>query len=453
MKFTETSMVYSVTSLTRELKHLVEGKFRFVQVKGEISNLKIPFSGHSYFTLKDKGAQLRGVLFKGQARYLSKRIEDGQQVICHGRISIYEPRGDYQLIVDTVDFQGSGLLQQQFEELKRRLAAEGLFADELKQTLPPFPKKIVLLTSPSGAAVHDFLNIWRKRNFPTDIKVFPVRVQGDQAAGEIATALDTVNKQLPDTDVVIICRGGGSLEDLWAFNEEVLARAIVQSEIPVVSAVGHEIDFSISDFCSDLRAPTPTAAAEMVIPDGNELKQRIARLQVSLAGEINDMLDGYQYHLDQYQRLLGDLRYLFSNSSMRLDHASLKLFTVMEKRIGTAQLQCNQISSRLHNCSPVSKVQMQKQRFDYARKKFLYILKKNVNDKTISLAKQAALLNAVSPLSTMARGYSIASKIDQQTGRTTLLTDSKQVKKMDRIQIRLHRGKVDCTVTRTREDH
>jgi len=204
MNFTETAIIYSVTTLTRELKHLVEGKYRFVQVKGEISNLKRPFSGHSYFTLKDECAQLRGVLFKGQARYLSEKIKNGQQVICHGRISIYEPRGDYQLIVDTVDFQGSGLLQQQFEDLKRRLAEEGLFAGELKQELPLFPKKIILLTSPSGAAVHDFLKIWRNRNFPTDIKIFPVRVQGDQAAQEIATALGTVNSQLPDTDVVVL---------------------------------------------------------------------------------------------------------------------------------------------------------------------------------------------------------------------------------------------------------
>lgn len=453
MNFTETSTVYSVTTLTRELKHLVEGTFRFIQVRGEVSNLRTPFSGHSYFTLKDKDAQLRGVLFKGQARYLSQKIKDGQQVICHGRLSIYEPRGDYQLIVDTVDFQGSGLLQQQFEELKKRLAAEGLFADEFKQKLPLFPKNIVLLTSPSGAAVHDFLKIWRKRNYPTHIKIFPVRVQGEIAAGEIAAALGTINKQLTNTDVVVLCRGGGSLEDLWAFNEEILARAIVQSKIPVVSAIGHEIDFSISDFCADLRAPTPTAAAEMVIPDGNELRQRVVRLHNTLTGEIQDMLDSYQYHLNQYRRLLGDLRYVFSSSLMRLDHASLHLLSVMEKRINNAQSQCSKITSRLQNCSPVTKIQSQKQRFDYSRQKFQFIAMKNLKDKSIALAKQAALLNAVSPLSTMARGYSIASKIDPQTGKTQILTDSKQVQKEDTIQIRLHKGKIDCTVTQTSENY
>ncbi len=446
MDFRETSVVYSVTTLTRELKNLVEGKFRFIQVQGEISNLKRPFSGHSYFTLKDDGAQLKAVLFKGQARYLAEDIENGQQVICHGRISIYEPRGDYQIIVDTIDFQGSGLLQQRFEKLKKQLVAEGLFDKENKQELPAFPKEIVLLTSPSGAAVHDFLNIWRKRNFPVDIKVFPVRVQGDEAATEIAQALSTVNKKLPQTDIIVLCRGGGSLEDLWAFNEEIVARAIAKSKLPVVSAIGHEIDFSISDFCADLRAPTPTAAAEMLIPDGTEIRQKIARLQSSLTQEITDKLDGYQYRVDQNRRLLGDLNFLFTNISLRLDHASLKLFTVIEKRIASAQLRCDEIYSRLQNNSPVAKVHMQNQRFHFAKEKFFYLLKKILHDKEVSLGRQATLLDAVSPLATMARGYSIASKVDQKTGKTTLLRDSRQVKKNDTVQILLHKGKVECTV-------
>ncbi len=446
MNFRETSVVYSVTTLTRELKNLVEGKFRFIQVQGEISNLKRPFSGHSYFTLKDDGAQLKAVLFKGQARYLVKDIENGQQVICHGRISIYEPRGDYQIIVDTVDFQGSGLLQQRFEKLKKQLAAEGLFDKENKQELPAFPKELVLLTSPSGAAVHDFLKIWRKKSFPVDIKVFSVRVQGDEAAGEIAKALSIVNKKLPQTDIIVLCRGGGSLEDLWAFNEETLARAIAESKLPVVSAVGHEIDFSISDFCADLRAPTPTAAAEMLIPDGTEIRQRITRFQNALTQQITDKLDGYQYRVDQNRRLLGDLNFLFTNISLRLDHASLKLFTVMEKIIAGAELRCDKMYSKLQNNSPVAKVHMQNQRFCFAKEKFFYLFMKSLNDKEASLGRQAALLDAVSPLATMARGYSIASRIDQKTGKATLLRDSRQVKENDKIQIRLHKGKVKCEV-------
>ena len=265
------STVYSVSALTRELKNLVESKYRFIQVQGEVSNLKRPYSGHSYFTLKDDRAQLRAVLFKGNSRYLQKPIEDGQQVICHGRISIYEPRGDYQLIVDTVDFQGSGLLQVKFEELKKKLAAEGLFDPDKKQPVQKFPREIVLVTSPTGAAVHDFLKIWRKRDVPCNILLFPVRVQGSGAADEISQAITTVNKHFPQVDCIVMCRGGGSLEDLWAFNEEVVARSIAESRLPVVSAIGHEIDFTISDFCADIRAATPTAAAEQLIPDRRQL--------------------------------------------------------------------------------------------------------------------------------------------------------------------------------------
>lgn len=453
MIFKETATVYSVTTLTRELKHLVEGKYRFIQVQGEISNLKRPFSGHSYFTLKDGGAQLRGVLFKGQARYLTEDIQDGQEVICHGRISIYEPRGDYQLIVDSIDFKGSGFLQQRFEKLKNNLSAEGLFDAANKQELPPFPKKIVMITSPSGAAVHDFLKIWRQKEFPVDIAIFSARVQGNEAADEIAAALATVNKKLPETDIIVLCRGGGSLEDLWAFNEEILARAIATSKLPVVSAVGHEIDYSISDFCADLRAPTPTAAADMLIPDGVEIRHRIARFQTSLSNEIGTVLDNYQYRIDQSRRLLGDLNFLFTNASLRLDHASLSFSTVMEKKIAKAQVRCDEISSRLQNNSPVMKVQIQEQRFNFARERLLYLLKKNINDKQTSLGRQATLLNAVSPLATMSRGYSIANKITKKNGKPILLRESNQVKKNDTIQIRLHKGCIDCTVNKTNIDH
>lgn len=452
MNFQKTSAVYSVTSLTRELKKLVEGKYRFVQVQGEISNLKRPLSGHSYFTLKDEGAQLRGVLFKGQARYLVKDIKNGQRVICHGRISIYEPRGDYQLIVDSVDFQGSGSLQQQFEKLKKQLATEGLFDKENKQTLPVFPKEIVLLTSPSGAAIHDFLKIWRKRDFPTNITVIPVRVQGDGAATEIANALDTVNNNLPQTEIIVLCRGGGSLEDLWAFNEEILARAIVRSKFPVVSAVGHEIDFSISDFCADLRAPTPTAAAEMLIPDGMEMRQTITRYKRALTNEIYNKLGDYQYRVDQNRRLLGDLNFLFTNVSLRLDHISLKLFTVIEKKIAGSQLRCDEVSSTLQRNSPVAKVSLQSQRFNFTKKKLLYLFHKILDDKEVSLGSHASLLDAVSPLATMARGYSIASKIDQKTGKSSLLRDSRQVKINENVHIRLHKGAIDCTVTQTKDE-
>jgi exodeoxyribonuclease VII large subunit len=448
----ETKVIYSVTTLTRELKNLVEAKYRFIRVQGEISNLKRPFSGHAYFTLKDDGAQLRGVLFKGQTRYLEKAIENGQQVVCHGRISIYEPRGDYQLIVDSVDFQGSGLLQLQFEQLKKQLNAEGLFAKENKLDIPRFPKKIVLLTSPSGAAVHDFLKIWRKRDFPTHLSIFPVRVQGNESAQEIAKGLDTINECLPQTDIVVLCRGGGSLEDLWPFNEEILARAISQSTVPVVSAVGHEVDFTISDFCADLRAPTPTAAAEMLIPDGRELKEKTARFRTSLIRILSDKIEGYQYRIAQNRRLLGDMDFLFTNSSLRLDHASLRLYTLMEKRIRHNVALCDDLSSRLQNNSPAAKVQMQEQRLHFATEKLSYLCRNKLTDKETMLARQASLLDAVSPLATMARGYSITSKIDLKNGSKSLIRKSSQLKINDRVEIRFHKGKVECGVIQVTEE-
>jgi exodeoxyribonuclease VII large subunit len=453
MSYEETEKIYSVTTFTRELKNLVEAKYRFVRVQGEISNLKRPFSGHAYFTLKDDGAQLRGVLFKGQARYLEKPIQDGQQVICHGRISIYEPRGDYQLIVDSVDFQGRGLLQLQFEKLKKQLNAEGLFAKENKRALPQFPKEIVLLTSPSGAAVHDFLKIWREqKQFPTNIKIYPVRVQGNEAAQEIVKALDIINTLLPETDIVVLCRGGGSLEDLWPFNEEILARAISRSKVPVVSAIGHEVDFTISDFCADLRAPTPTAAAEMLIPNGVEIKEKLARFQTALTRILSDKIEDYQYRVSQNRRLLGDMDSLFTNSFLRLDHASLRLYTLMEKRISRNMALCDDLSTKLHNNSPAAKVRMQEQRLHFATEKLSYLCRNTLSDKEAKLAQQAALLDAVSPLATMARGYSITSKIDQKNGRKSLVSNSSQLKIDDRVEIRLHKGKVECGVIQVTEE-
>jgi len=448
----EADQMYSVTSLTRKLKNLVEMKFRFVKVEGEISNLKRPFSGHLYFTLKDDGAQLKGVLFKGQSRYLEKPLEDGQQVICHGRISVYEPRGDYQLVVDSVDFQGSGMLQLQFEKLKKQLQGEGLFAQERKRSLPRFPREIVLLTSPSGAAVHDFLKIWRKRHFPTTVSIYPVPVQGKEAAAAIVKALDILNVIRPHTDIVVLCRGGGSLEDLWPFNEEILARAIAQSTIPVVSAIGHEVDFTISDFCADLRAPTPTAAAEMIIPDGIALQETVGRMQRILTRTVFGILEDYQYRVNQNRRLLGDMDFLFTNYSLRLDHASLKLVTLIKKVISNRSVICDEFYAKLHHNSPVAKVQLQEQHLHFAAAKLSYLFRTLVADKEAALGRQASLLDAVSPLATMSRGYSITNKIDKKSGKKTLIRNSGQLKIDDRLEIRLHRGKVECGVTHVTDE-
>ena len=446
MNFTSTDQLYSVSGLTRELKNLVEGKFRFVRVQGEISNLKQPFSGHSYFTLKDNSAQLKGVLFKGSARYLEQELIDGQQVVCHGRLSIYEPRGDYQLIVDSVDFKGAGLLQQRFEQLKNKLAAEGLFSAERKKALPTFPQKMLLLTSPSGAAVHDFLKIWRKRAFPCNITIFPVRVQGVEAAAEIATALLTVNREFSHYDMIVLCRGGGSLEDLWPFNEEILARAIARSTLPVISAIGHEIDYTISDFCADHRAATPTAAAEALIPDKKQLTEQLQRHTYSLSNSVYSLLENSQNRVNQSRRLLGDMDFLFTNVSLRLDHATEKLQTLIGKKIERCQIQTENIQSKLHNNSPKAKLNLKGQQLAFLTERLHFYMQNSVQDWQAKLEQHAALLDAVSPLATLARGYSISRKIDQKTGKRTVLHGSNELQKGDQVEVLLHRGVLECRV-------
>jgi exodeoxyribonuclease VII large subunit len=248
-----------------------------------------------------------------------------------------------------------------------------------------------------------------------------------------------------------MCRGGGSLEDLWAFNEEILARAIARSKIPIVSAVGHDVDFSISDFCADLRAPTPTAAAEILIPDRNDLLLRTERLQATLSNEIHTTIDSYQYRVDQNRRLLGDMDFLFTNSSLRLDHAALRLYAVMEKKISDTTASCSKLSARLQNNSPVNMVKIQGQRLVFATEKLHYLFNKCLMDKETVLGRQAALLDTVSPLRTMARGYSITSKINPENGKKTVVLECGQLQRDDLVEIRLHKGTTECRVLTTKE--
>jgi exodeoxyribonuclease VII large subunit len=271
--------ILSVTALTRQIKTTLSQKFTNVWVEGEISNLRAQQSGHVYFTLKDAGAQLSIVLFRREASLLKFKLSDGQQVVIHGDVDVYEPRGNYQLIARLVQQKGVGQLQAQFEALKQKLAAEGLFDSARKREIPPFPEHIGIVTSPTGAAIRDILNVINRRFPNVHIVIAPVRVQGDGAAQEIAAAIDELNalhaSHALTLDVLIITRGGGSLEDLWAFNEEIVARAVARSKIPTISAVGHEIDFTICDFVADLRAPTPSAAAELVVSHQLELLEHV----------------------------------------------------------------------------------------------------------------------------------------------------------------------------------
>ena len=279
----ELPYIYTVTSLTREIRTRLETHFALVWVSGEVSNLRQPLSGHYYFTLKDAGAQLKTVLFKGNHQHMRFKPEEGSQFLCRGRLTVYEPRGEYQLVVDYLEPLGLGALAQAFEALKTRLQAEGLFAPELKKSLPFLPRRIALVTSPTGAAVRDFLRLLRQRFANLEVLIYPVKVQGLEAAGEITRALEDLSAY-PGVEVIVLARGGGSLEDLWPFNEEQVAWAIHRCPVPVVSAVGHEVDFTIADFVADARAATPSAAVELVVPDKAALSRHLDRLGATLAG-------------------------------------------------------------------------------------------------------------------------------------------------------------------------
>ena len=283
--------VITITELTRQIKYSLESSFPRVWVEGEISNFKHHTSGHLYFTLKDEGAQLSAVMWRSRVSYLSFQPEDGMKVIARGSITVYPPRGNYQLDVEQIQPLGLGELQQAFERLKQKLDAEGLFDAEHKKPIPEFPERIGLVTSETGAALKDIRSVLSRRQPSVEVILAPVRVQGAGAAEEIADAIKDMN-QFGDIDVLIVGRGGGSLEDLWAFNEEIVARAIYASKIPIISAVGHEIDFSIADFVADLRAPTPSAAAELVVRDRTELLEDIGNLCYTMRDALNNQLSG-----------------------------------------------------------------------------------------------------------------------------------------------------------------
>jgi exodeoxyribonuclease VII large subunit len=438
-------LIQSVSEITHMIATLFDDNYRFVHIRGEISNLKCPFSGHLYFTLKDSNAQLKAVLFKGQKKYLAEAVKDGQQVVCHGRISVYEPRGEYQLVVDTVDFLGSGLLQIEFEERKKRLAAEGLFASERKKAIPAFPQEIILITSPGGAAVHDFLTICNSRKTSARIRILPVRVQGEGAAAEIAAAVDRANQEI-GADVIVLCRGGGSLEDLWAFNEECLARAIYRSQIPVVTGIGHEIDFTIADFCADFRAPTPTGAAEKIIPDNTRLFIAIRKLREQMTAHIRRKLKYNESRVAYNRRLLGNVGSRVVNASLQLDNCCAALVQSMQNFLQRRENLIGGLTTRLQNQAPLTKISFQQQRLDFLNISLKKQIAALLERKEAGFSRQIARLQAVSPLATLARGYAIVTKRDVASGEASIITESSQVAVDDRLKIRLHRGNITCEV-------
>jgi exodeoxyribonuclease VII large subunit len=417
---TERRKIYRVTELTRRIKAVLEDDIGAVWVEGEVSNAKLVGSGHLYFTLKDEGSQLTAAFFKYAQSGARVEVKDGAKLRVLGRITVYEPRGNYQLIVQKVEAAGQGSLQEAFEKLKEKLGQEGLFEAARKRPLPMLPRHIGIITSPTGAAIRDLLQVLGRRFPNLHILIAPVRVQGDGAASEIAAALDLLN-QRADLEVLIVGRGGGSLEDLWAFNEEVVARALARSRLPVISAVGHEIDFTISDFVADLRAPTPSAAAELVVRAKVDFERQVDTLRRHLTGALQ-------------QRVL-----TFKNRFIRTAHSYVfrepgNLLQRHRQRV--AQLQTGARRALL------DALREQHQRLDEAALRLDHPLRMALQSARQTVAQRAAQLKALSPLAVLERGYSIT-----QTADGNVLRDPANVQPGERMVTRLARGRIHSTVT------
>lgn len=356
--FPKTSL--KVSDLTRYLRQLMESDeiLKDIWVSGEISNFMRPSSGHVYFTLKDENAALKCVIWKVNAMRLRMTLNDGMAVEAHGYISIYEPRGEYQLYVDALRLAGEGLLYQEFLRLKTRLEAEGLFDADRKHPIPARPARIGIITSPTGAALQDMLNTLRRRYPLAEVIIAPASVQGDQAPGEIIAALEFLNREIKP-DVILLARGGGSLEDLWAFNDEEVVRAVAASEIPIISGVGHETDFTLADFASDLRAPTPTAAAELAVPDIAELRIDLQELHVSLQDALETQIASLEQSLSSLNARLSQASpsWLIANNRQRLDELGSRIMTGMDHRLALSASTLESISARLNSLNPLAVVQ------------------------------------------------------------------------------------------------
>ena len=433
--------IYTVSELNGSIRSLLENRFPYLSVTGEISNLRRPYSGHVYFTLKDDQGQIKAVLFKMQQRYLEKQPADGQSVICRGRLSVYEPRGDYQLIIDHIDFHGVGNLQIAFERLKKKLEAEGLFAHDAKQALPVLPRHITLITSPRGAAVHDFIRIASRRFPATRLAIYPVAVQGEQAATEITEAINRVNEKL-DTDIIVLCRGGGSIEDLQPFNDEQLARTIYASMVPVVSAVGHEIDFTIADFVCDLRAPTPSGAAELLLPEAAVLTDTLAAYTMRLTRFMEQRIEQESGRLLLQQQKLGDFSAPLTNLFLRVDQQGMLLTRSMTSCISAYQQRINAARFRLERQNPDTRLQVSIGRLRGIEQRFFRIARQIIETKSQQLEQQKDMLNVVGPHATLARGYAIVRK--KPTAQ--VIMDSSQINPGEQAEVLLHHGSLEVTV-------
>jgi len=413
-------------------------------VEGEVSNVRIPPSGHIYFTLKDQESQMRAIIFKQQARSLRFTPEDGLHIVCRGRISLYEPRGEYQLILQYMEPKGVGALQIAFEQLKNRLEAEGLFDSERKRSLPLVPRRIGIVTSPSGAAIRDMLQIIHRRFPNVEILICPVRVQGVESPLEIAQAIRDLNA-LGEMEVIIVGRGGGSLEDLWAFNDERVARAIYESRIPIISAVGHEMDFTIADFVADMRAPTPSAAAELVVREKAELSRLIQSLNLRMMGCMRQNLEFFSGRIDQAGRGLIDPRKRVERFWERLNELSRRLSTCAYQLVVGSQNRTNSLKEKLLYRNPHEKAEGYGLRVSQLTKELSSAVQQIMGNRENQVKQLVSNLDNLSPLAILKRGYSITRKYPSDE----IVKDALAVARGEKVRVKLYRGEILCEVEKS----
>ena len=408
--------VYTPSALTRFVRDLLEDTLPLIWVEGELSNLARPASGHLYFTLKDAGAQVRCAMFKPRSAWLKFKPGDGMRVLVRARVSLYEARGEFQLIAESMEEAGTGALQRAFEELKAKLAAEGLFDTAVKRAIPRVPRRIGVITSPTGAAIHDVLSVIARRFPLAEIDVLPVSVQGREAAPAIAAMLIAASKA-GRHDVLLLTRGGGSLEDLWAFNDEALARAIRASAIPVVTAIGHEIDFTIADFAADLRAATPSAAAEHLVPDATELARALEVLRQRSERWLRRRLEARMQHLDHLLARVQAQRpaVRLARAGERLDALRAHLRERMGVGIERRQSRIAQLRARLQAYHPAARMRQHDHHLRTLHERLPAAMLRGVERRTARLGELGRALHAVSPLATLERGYAILR--DAESGR------------------------------------
>jgi len=457
---TDSTFVYTVSELNQDVRTLLERGFPQLWLEGEISNFACPSSGHWYFTLKDARAQVRCAMFKNKNRLAGFVPKQGDKVLIKARISLYEARGEYQILADSMEPAGSGALQRQFEALKKKLQKDGLFDPAVKKTLPQVPRQIGIITSPTGAAIRDIISVLKRRFPAIPVLVSAVTVQGNSAAREIADAIRTMDKS-GLCDVIILARGGGSLEDLWSFNEELVANAVFRCDTPIISGIGHEIDFTIADFVADVRAPTPSAAAELVVPDARDIIASLEKFRHHISRLMTNKLAEEKRQFTRLSRRLKHPARQLSELSQQLDELELRLTTALKHRLNYKKSDFQQFKTRLIQHNPAGKVGEYQQKLDFLKKALYRNSRYTLENKSRQLQATANALHMVSPLATLDRGYAIVrlhnTADDTNTQKTRnnncIVRSHKDVKPLDELEVITANGEIYCTVNNTSDNN